>query len=112
VLERFGNGVEGLKSSGQALLTESRGMREAIQQVIVQLQFQDRTSQILAQAREDISRLAERVSVALERPGAPVSAEAWMAEMRAGYTTEEQHRNHAAAAAPASAGPGAAVTFF
>ncbi len=113
VLERFKNGVEGLKSSGQALLAESRGIREAIEQVIVQLQFQDRTSQILAQARDDIARLAERVTGALGRPGEQVSAEAWLAEMRVGYTTEEQHRNHAASvAAPASAGAGSAVTFF
>lgn len=78
---------------------------EAIRNVLVDLQFQDRTGQILSQVRAD----AERMASALSSGEAP-DAEEWIRRLESSYTTPEQQ----VASAPAHAGSADAssVTFF
>lgn len=78
---------------------------EAIRNVLVDLQFQDRTGQILSQVRVD----AERMASALSSGEAP-DADEWIRRLESSYTTPEQQ----VASAPAHAGStdASSVTFF
>lgn len=94
------------------LETASRKMHEDINQILVNLQFQDRVSQILGHVTDDMARLASALETALaaapgQRPA--VDAEAWLEALRRTYTTHEQHALHRGAAVSSG---GDDVTFF
>ena len=91
--------IAGLRNSG----TE---VARAIEQVLVDLQFQDRVSQILSNVECDARRFAEVVDQD-EIPG----ASEWLFRLEAGYTTSEQEQAHAGAA-PSVTGESPSVTFF
>jgi methyl-accepting chemotaxis protein len=78
---------------------------DAIRNVLVDLQFQDRTGQILSQVRED----AERMAAALASGQAP-DAEEWLRRLESSYTTPEQQA--ASASAQAGSADASSVTFF
>jgi methyl-accepting chemotaxis protein len=105
VLERFRGNAGGLSDATQLLLTESSLIRDDISDILVSLQFQDRSSQILAQVGSDIGRLAD--VLAGEAP-AMLDVAAWLSEMERSYTTPEQHALHSGGTA--SSAP--AITFF
>ncbi|MDO8350710.1 MAG: methyl-accepting chemotaxis protein [Gallionella sp.] len=98
VLEDFKEVAVGLSDSSKMLRRESEGMRAEISETLVYLQFQDRVSQILAQVRDNLDGLHERlVRYADERRqgGMPaIDADSWLSEMTLGYTTTEQRNNH------------------
>jgi methyl-accepting chemotaxis protein len=106
VLERFRGNADSLSQSAELLRSESRQLQGDISDILVALQFQDRSSQILEQVSADIQRLA----AALEQ-GAPqaLEPESWLRDMQARYTTPEQHALHQQGSTAADA---AAVTFF
>ncbi len=101
--------LEGEIRSMEERLSElqDRGNRiaEAIRNVLVDLQFQDRTGQILSQVRADAERMAQALS-----SGEAPDADEWIRRLESSYTTPEQQ----AASAPAHAGSADAssVTFF
>jgi methyl-accepting chemotaxis protein len=104
VVQRFTGVTDGLTESARVLQSESHGIRDEISNLLVSLQFQDRTSQILAQVTNDMSTLRERVV-----GGAVFDSDAWLEQMQKSYATSEQRVNHGNdAAAPAAAG----ITFF
>ena len=114
VLGRFRDVVQGLSASSQAMAEGSQSVRQQVESVIVQLQFQDRTSQILQAVRHDVERLLARVreqQTRIERREAPESfdAQAWIAELEKSYTTLEQHE--ASSSAHGRAAPDE-ITFF
>lgn len=87
-------------------------IRADIEDLLVNLQFQDRVSQIISVIDGDIKRLKDNVDT-----GQPVPAPSqWLVELQSGYTTDEQRESHAtkssAAPAPAGAGASAEVVFF
>ncbi|MCL4682002.1 MAG: hypothetical protein KJZ92_12045 [Rhodocyclaceae bacterium] len=115
VIDRFNGSAGQLAQTAGRLEQESSGVREQVTHVLVDLQFQDRVSQILCQTVSDIGRLDRRVGEDLRdlaggRPPAPIDHEDWLRQSEAGYTTLEQHT--------AAAGTGAAqaspsdITFF
>jgi methyl-accepting chemotaxis protein len=104
VVQRFSGVTAGLTESSRVLQTESHGIRDEISNLLVSLQFQDRTSQILAQVTADMATLRERVA-----GSGDFDATAWLAQMQQSYATHEQRTNHGAA--PAAAGA-AGITFF
>jgi methyl-accepting chemotaxis protein len=106
VLERFRGNAGGLSDATQLLRTESRLIRDDISDILVSLQFQDRSSQILAQVSADIGKLAGVLAGAA--PGA-LDAAAWLEDMENTYTTPEQHALHGGSAAASNA---PAITFF
>lgn len=115
VLDRF-NGVTGeMSASSDALRVTSREIRSEIDEVLVSLQFQDRTSQILCQVRSSLDQLAamHAQSDSARSVGAVdglLDVNAWLEQMERTYTTVEQKANHSGAAAnKASASE---VTFF
>ena len=90
--------IAGLRSTGNEVAV-------AIEQVLVDLQFQDRVSQILANVETDTGRLAG----AIAEDEVP-DATAWLSRLEAGYTTSEQEQ--AAAGAATSLTESSSVTFF
>ena len=90
--------ISGLKSTGNEVAS-------AIEQVLVDLQFQDRVSQILTNVQCDVRRLAAAVSED-EVP----DPSAWLSRLEAGYTTTEQEQAHAGSAS--SITESSSVTFF
>jgi len=95
VLERFQNITGQLSESAALLQREGLGIRDEVTEVLVNLQFQDRVSQILAQVRNNMEALIGHLREAQQTPGAVVvDAPAWLAEMELTYATDEQRRNH------------------
>lgn len=95
VLARFGSITDQLRHSAEGLLSESAGIGQEINDVLVTLQFQDRVSQILNQVRERMNALNDELQQARQgrRPLA-LDASAFMKEMEDGYAMREQRQNH------------------
>ena len=90
VLERFHEVTSQLSNSAELLQHESAGIGGEISEVLVALQFQDRTSQILAHVRGNLENLHRHLA---ERDSG-IDARAWLAEMELTYATEEQRKIH------------------
>lgn len=108
VMARFASTSQGLADSTQRLRRDSQRIKDEIEQAMVQLQFQDRVSQILTHAAESLRDLARSAGDA-ERVQADDIA-GFLSRMAATYTTVEQrsaHRGQTERAAPA-----AAIEFF
>ena len=103
-MDKFTHAADGLGESSRVLKTESQGIRDEVAQLLVSLQFQDRTSQILAQVTGDMNRLREQLM-----RQETVHARQWLAQMERGYATHEQRANHGA---PAQAAKYGGITFF
>ena len=117
VVSRFNDSTGTLASTAGRLEKESDGVRVQVARVLVDLQFQDRVSQILALVERDIGRLDERLGAdrqAIAEGGRPqpIDAGGWLCQLESGYTTQEQHGRTEAgrqAATPANASD---ITFF
>lgn len=99
VLADFHAFTSNLESSASELRTSSAGIRKEIEDVLVALQFQDRTSQILALVCRNIDSLHSQVlahTQAREQGGEipPINVQDWLAHMELSYTTWEQRRDH------------------
>jgi methyl-accepting chemotaxis protein len=96
VLERFQNITGRLAESADLLKQESYGIRDEMTEVLVNLQFQDRVSQILSHVRDNMQALHEHLLQASQAPDQPVAVDArqWLARMEATYATDEQRRLH------------------
>jgi methyl-accepting chemotaxis protein len=106
VLEQFAGATDALSGSSRVLQSESRGIGEELSRLLVLLQFQDRTSQILAHVVEDIGRLNGRIT---DTGGAGIDADDWLARLESGYTTQEERRGHGG---KAEADGAQGITFF
>lgn len=85
-LREFERRAGGLESRINDLKEAGSDVVAAIEQVLVDLQFQDRTSQILTHVGED----AQRLAAAMRTDEIPDSDE-WLRRLEATYTTAEQH---------------------
>jgi len=96
VLARFQNITGRLAESADLLKQESYGIRDEMTEVLVNLQFQDRVSQILSHVRDNMHALHEHLLQASQAPDQPVAVDArqWLARMEATYATDEQRRLH------------------
>ena len=87
-LQRFRAGAADMSEAYNALQEDSRLISDEISEVLVSLQFQDRTSQVLAHVRSNqqalLAMLADRSVTELPDP------QQWLLEMESGYTMEEQ----------------------
>ena len=114
VVGRFDQVGNAMAQAARALEEDSTAVQSRIEGVLVQLQFQDRVSQILEAVRTDMARLAAQVAedearLAGGRVPAPIDVAAWIAALERTYTTLEQHARRADAN-PAPAGGD--ITFF
>lgn len=115
VLGNFEQAITGIDASSERLRVESEAIRDEIESVLVELQFQDRTSQILSHTRSNIKALQAHVEEALEQADSgqtpQIDATRWLDEMALTYSTEEQRKNHCGEQAAASAAT-SDITFF
>jgi len=99
VLHQLQGAFTGLSNSSDMLQNSSTTMQQEVSEVLVALQFQDRTSQILAQLIENQEQLHTHVIEygELRNQGKDISyldIGEWKNAMVAKYTTEEQRSNH------------------
>ena len=96
VLERFQNITGRLAESADLLKQESYGIRDEMTEVLVNLQFQDRVSQILSHVRDNMHALHDHLLQASQAPDQAIAVDArqWLARMEATYATDEQRRIH------------------
>lgn len=115
VLSGFHNVTEALVESADVLKRESVGIQSEICEALVQLQFQDRVSQVMSHVRQNIEQLPGEFAASrdgFERTGElrPVDAAALLASLQKTYAMAEEHTTHGGGrvAAPASE----EITFF
>ncbi len=115
VLRHFSQAASGLSESEALLRTENNALNNEIADVFVDLQFQDRVSQILTLVGDDLIKL-EQYLYQLDNEdstdGQPrsVNVEQWLEELARTYTMEEQLVAHAGEKAEINAPQ--AITFF
>jgi len=103
-LSGLGRQAEVIQSRNEVLRETGRRTARILEEVLVDLQFQDRTGQILTCVRDDLRRLAEVAS-----DSEPPDLDAWLARLRSSYTTPEQTTIRSGAAGTDA---GSSVTFF
>ncbi len=91
VLDDFRGAAEQLTRSSTILQQESMGIRDEIADVLVNLQFQDRVSQILAHVGADMDKLHAHLGGDCPLP----DPAAWLEALAETYTTAEQRNIHA-----------------
>ena len=99
VLNEFRNITSALTESSQLLKDESVNIKSEVAEALVQLQFQDRVSQILTQVKTNIQQLpeflAEHQQHCLESGELqPIDPTAMMTTMKNTYVMTEQHVIH------------------
>jgi len=115
VIQTYQHVTRELKDSQQTLSASGSHVRDEIQDVLVNLQFQDRISQILGHVTADMQRLETTLGSALaapqDQPPPPPDTQGWLANLKRSYTTHEQHSLHSGGKAQGG-GASEEVTFF
>jgi methyl-accepting chemotaxis protein len=109
VLARFTDNTRALSALAEKSRADSAVIKAEVCESLVQLQFQDRVSQILAQVVASLSHMSTRVPTDAAVDYSDRASE-HVREMAGSYTTEEQRRNHQGR--DASAVKPQSVTFF
>jgi len=109
VLALFRGTAEKLAESSVILQQESAGVREDMFRVLVNLQFQDRASQMLTRVRNDIAKLNERLDSAIASAnGTSADAMGWLGELESSYSADGPHAGGNTGGAQAAGG----ISFF
>ncbi|MGI4984100.1 MAG: methyl-accepting chemotaxis protein [Janthinobacterium lividum] len=108
--------TETLAGAGERLRTENIGIKREIDESLVQLQFQDRVSQIMGHTRTNIERFPQFLASnrqAYRDSGEPVRLEAagLLAELQSSYAMSDEHAAHGGTVKRAPA-PDSEITFF
>mgnify|MGYP000057592421 CR=1 FL=1 len=120
VLDEFGALTEGLREAASRLRENSSRIQAEVCESLVQLQFQDRVSQILCHVRDNVLRLPEVVLAHQQRIGQdghphPLDATPLLAELAQTYAMADERAVHAGTPGPAT-GPATPaeteITFF
>ncbi len=118
VLSEFRDITDALVQSSELLKRESIGIQGEVGQALVQLQFQDRVSQVMAHVRANMERLPallreNRDMYQASGVLAPLDPERLLRELQQTYAMAEEHAVHSGVrlAAPAAAAA-EDITFF
>lgn len=116
VLDGFRNVTAALAESADVLKRESLGIQAEVGEALVQLQFQDRVSQVMEHVRQSMEGLApelERQGQDFERTGrlAALDVAAMLAQLESTYAMAEERETHGSGSA-ASGPKNEEVTFF
>lgn len=95
VLTRFHRVADTLSDTTKQLQEKNQRIHQEISGVVVALQFQDRTSQILVHAEESLTQLCQK----LQQEGSDsdllaLGVDRWLDDLQAEYATKEQRLNH------------------
>lgn len=118
VLEQFQSSSENILQSAQVLEQESAAVQSSVEEVLVNLQFQDRVSQILGHVIDDMEKLVGAIAdqETRLRHGEPVIAidtGEWLRSLQKTYTTLEQVDVHRGNGSSQSKGSNnSEITFF
>lgn len=93
VLERLQLVTDNLSNSTEILKRESVGIRNEISDILVSLQFQDRTGQILAQVRDSFHDIHKVIVDSPDKGISTIQIENIMKALQRGFTTDEQREN-------------------
>lgn len=97
VLARFHETTSRLSQSTKELRLAGADIRDEIAEVLVSLQFQDRTSQILTQVCHSLNQFHDLVTQSRDNDeplSRIIDVEEWLNEMELTYTMQEQRDNH------------------
>jgi methyl-accepting chemotaxis protein len=89
IVERFNIITQELEESVKAMESESRQIRDDISRALVELQFQDRVSQILVHVADNINALCELVGSEAQN----LDADTWLSEMEENFSVDEEYTN-------------------
>ncbi len=109
VVTNFTSIVEELGHSAEIMQTESVGIQTEIESMLVSLQFQDRTSQILNQVAVSLSELESTINdqqIGATEDKKQFNTDSWLEKMEAGYAMTEQRTNHVGEKSSADDKPG------
>jgi methyl-accepting chemotaxis protein len=117
VLSQFGDATSALSNSTETLRHESQVIGGEIANVLVDLQFQDRVSQMLMHVRNDLDKLGSHLREgererAAGNVQAAMDARLWLSELAQTYTMPEQHAAHGGGTALAGSSNDSDITFF
>ena len=117
VLNQFQHSSESILQSAQVLEQESSAVQVSVEEVLVNLQFQDRVSQILGHVMDDMEKLVGAIAdqETRLRHGEPVIAidtGEWLRSLQKTYTTLEQVDVHRGGGAQAKGSNNSEITFF
>lgn len=93
VIENLGAYTQSLHDEAAQLLVTQQEIQQQIEQVLIELQFQDRVSQILSQISKSMDELSSKVLVQ-ETPLSKKDIDQLLAKMKSSYTTVEEHQQH------------------
>lgn len=99
--------VRELARSADEMRVQGSSIREDVESMLVALQFQDRTRQILEVVEGDIARLGQAVDT-----GELPEPQAWLLELESRYTMEEERHNHDSSADAGASAQEGEITFF
>jgi len=116
VLEQFQSSSESILESAQTLEQESAAVQSSVEEVLVNLQFQDRVSQILSHVTADMNKLVAAIEEQETRlrhgeDVTPIDINEWLTSVQKTYTTLEQvavHRGSDHSKTPSNS----EITFF
>ncbi|GGP27170.1 methyl-accepting chemotaxis protein [Silvimonas amylolytica] len=108
VVENFQQAASQLSDTVGQLEQESRSVEHEVQQVLVNLQFQDRISQILEHVKLDMEKLAGLLESRQPLP----DEHTWRSDLERSYTTLEQRYAHHGESAAQAAAPSGGIEFF
>jgi len=95
IIRHFNGTAQTMTNSLQALAEERGRVQGDINEVLVNLQFQDRVHQILDHVLADMERLADSVLAVTQDPQAQLpDAQKWLETLAKSYTTLEQRQIH------------------
>lgn len=99
VIEHFRGNAQTIVSNSHDLQQQSANVADEIAQVLVELQFQDRVSQMLTLITRDLGKLQaqldERHESSLNGQSlTPMVSDRWLQELSTAYTMPEQHAIH------------------
>lgn len=118
VLHDFRSMTDALVDASEQLKQESVGIQGEVGEALVQLQFQDRVSQVLAHVRENIERLPLLLREHSDRYHAaqilePLDAQPLLRELQKTYAMAEEHAVHGGTSrAKLAAAAADEITFF
>jgi methyl-accepting chemotaxis protein len=99
VLDEFKAITDALQRASQLLKDESVGIKREVNDALVQLQFQDRVSQIMSQVISNIGRipaLMQEQAQTYAQSGLlrPLDSESLLTELKKSYVMTDQHKVH------------------
>jgi methyl-accepting chemotaxis protein len=117
VLKQFQSSSESILQSAQVLEHESSAVQASVEEVLVNLQFQDRVSQILGHVINDMEKLVGAIADQETRlrhgePVVTIDTSEWLRSLQKTYTTLEQVDVHRGSGAKAKGSNNSEITFF